>query len=541
MSLNRRTFLKAGAIVAAASALPRPLMAQFGGAPEPIPPIDDPRLKDLTARALDAARAAGAKYTDVRLTHTRTRRFFPLFTFDEESIEVGVRSLVDGYWGFASGPVWSPDEMARLGRESVHQAKANALGGTRVVELAPAPVVHSGNWTTPVQIDPFEISPLETQDFLASLDIYVQRVPGSSTQRNQAIGETQAKAFGSTNGSYFTQRSYRMEGVLAIAMRLTKPRKEGGLALGCLTPSALGWELYSAAKLPLVREHSIYEEIRRGMEETRERLMLPVKPVEVGRYDAVLDARTVATLLDVTIGRATEIDRSLGYEANAGGTSYLNDPLAMLGSFAMGAPTLTVTADRSVPGACATVQWDDEGVEPDTFTLVKDGILADFQTTRESASWLADYYGKTRSRMHSHGCASAPSAMHAPLQQPPNLTLTPGREPLDFDGLVKGMDKGIAINAAQLDMDFQAASGLGTGAIFEVKQGKIVAALESAGFLFRATELWKALHAIGGGVGSRRYGMSTQKGEPASTSYHSVTAPPAIVNQLTLVDPLRKA
>ena len=139
----------------------RPLLAQLGAKPEPVPPIQDPRLKALALRAVDAARAAGASYADVRLSHTRTRSFAPSIRQirDGESMVVGARALVDGYWGFASSPVWSPEELARLGREAVHQAKANAIGPARVVELAPAPAVADGHWVMPVVIDPLETSP----------------------------------------------------------------------------------------------------------------------------------------------------------------------------------------------------------------------------------------------------------------------------------------------------------------------------------------------------------------------------------------------
>src|SRR5688572_28150379 len=152
MSISRRDLLKAGASAAALgglTALPRPLLAQLEGAPEPLPPIQDPRLKALAMRAIDAARAAGASYADVRLSHTRTRSFNgqPAPPNDRESIVVGARALVNGYWGFASGPVWSPDEMARLGRESVQQAKANALGQSRAVEMAPVTAVADQHWT----------------------------------------------------------------------------------------------------------------------------------------------------------------------------------------------------------------------------------------------------------------------------------------------------------------------------------------------------------------------------------------------------------
>ncbi|HEU4642614.1 MAG TPA: metallopeptidase TldD-related protein, partial [Gemmatimonadaceae bacterium] len=369
---------------------------------------------------------------------------------------------------------------------------------------------------------------------------YTRRDPMAKVVNNVASAQVQEKAFASTAGSYCTQRCYRTEGGLTVHVR-TEKGPEGQFDLLCLSPAGLGWELYRADRIPRVREHSLREEITRGIEELKEDLLLPVKPVDVGRYDTVLDAWSVASLVEGTLGRATELDRALGYEANAGGTSYLSDPLGMLGSYQAGASALTLTAERSEPGAAATVKWDDEGVAPDTFPLVKDGVLTDFQTTRESAGWLKDTYTKLGRPVRSHGCAGASSAIEAPLQQAPNLALAPGHDAHDFDALVSGMAKGIAIKTAGIDMDFQHSSGLGTGQVFEVKNGKRVARIASAGFLFRATELWKALQTVGGDASLRRYGVRTAKGEPAEYCYHSVTAAPAVVKDLTVIDPERKA
>src|SRR5690606_13788133 len=102
MSLSRRDLLKitmkVGAGAAVLSGIPRPLLAQIGAVlPEPGMSIRDPYIKELALRAVEAARAAGAAYVDVRLTHTQridTRRG------RGENLVVGVRSLVDGYWGF---------------------------------------------------------------------------------------------------------------------------------------------------------------------------------------------------------------------------------------------------------------------------------------------------------------------------------------------------------------------------------------------------------------------------------------------------------
>lgn len=534
MTISRRDLLKLGASTGILAVFPRPLLAQFGARPEPVPPIEDPRLKALALRAIEAARNAGASYADVRLTHTRTRIVpYPNIQNiqDGEQMVVGMRALVNGYWGFASGPVWSPDEMARLGREAVHQAKTNSLGKSRVVELAPAPVVTDGHWVMPVKFDPFETSPFEIVDHLQSLGIFAARTPGARVGRNDCTFVVQEKAFASTPGSYCTQRLYTSQGTLRLELKKGEQKHELGLDL--LTPAGLGWELYT--------DQPLREAIRQKIAEIQEDMALPVKPVEVGRYDTVFDARSMSSLLDETLGRATELDRALGYEANAGGTSYLNDPFAMVGSYQAGSPLLTMTANRSTPGGAATVQWDDEGIAPDEFTVVKDGVLTDFQTTRESAGWLADYYVKQGTPVRSHGCANAPSALEVPLQHAPNLVLVPGREALDFDAAVAGIANGIAVKEVGLDMDFQSSSGLGTGRAYEIKQGKRVARLSSAGLLFRAPELWKGLRALGGPQSVRRFGMQASKGEPAQKTHHSVTAPPAVYEQLTFVDVSRKA
>jgi TldD protein len=507
--------------------------------PESLPPIQDLRIKALALRAIDAARAAGATYADVRLTHTRERNLSSSSVSDAERMGVGVRALLNGYWGFASGPVWSPDEMARLTREAVDQARTNALGKPRVVDLAPAPSVADGHWVMPVKIDPFEISPFEIMDLLQGLQTFTaSRLGGGNLAGPTCTLVAQEKAFASTDGSYCTQRLYRSGGSLEFGKGDdSRPgdRRRAGRSHSLLTPAGVGWELFT--------HQSVREEILRLIEEINEDLKLPNKPVEVGRFDTVMDALSVARLIDGTLGRATELDRALGYEANASGTSYLNDPFTMVGTYQAGAPALTVTANRSEAGGAATTKWDDEGVTPEEFVLVKDGVLSDFQTTRESAGWMRESYAKRGTPVRSHGCANGPSGIEASMQHTPNLNLAPGRETDDFDSLIAGLTSGIAVRDLGVDMDFQCLNGLGSAPLtfYEVKKGKRVARLSAAAVLFRAPELWKGILALGAAASTRRFGLAAGKGEPEQTTYHSVTAVPALFKQLTVIDASRKA
>lgn len=560
---TRREVLRTGAGAAAMAMLPRPLLVRLGGpVPLPIPPIEEPDVKELALAAVAAARKAGATYADVRLTHTYKRKIdsgsgWGTTTIDDaEGMHVGVRSLADGYWGFATSPIWDKEDMARLGQESVRQAKANVLGMPNTVGLAAVPKVVDEHWETPIHRDPFKGSPWEIADYLNSLEVYASYHLKTTVGGQSYVGKVEAnyqcvvqeKAFASTEGSYCTQRLIRSGGDFYINAQLVPP--PGGQVKGLTrsmdfaTSAAVGWELYPDQTTMRTAMQQVFAEM------VEELVQLSWVPLEVGRYDAVLDARSVAGLLSGTLGRATELDRALGYEANAGGTSYINDPFGMVGTYPLGAELLTVTGNRTDPGACATVRWDDEGVAPEPFTVVKDGVLHDFPTTRESAGWLKDQYERRQQPVRSHGCAAAPTAREAPMLHPANLVLTPGRENQGFNELVGTMKTGIAVRDVRFEMDFQALNGIagaGMATYYQVKDGKLKGIIYSPGWevnrpalLIRSPELWKGLVALGGAQSARRFGLKLAKGEPAQEMYHSVTAPPAVFKQLTMIDGARR-
>lgn len=536
---SRRFVVQCGAALGAALALPRslwasrPLLASLGGSPELVPPVEDPRLRELIQRALDAARGAGATYADVRLTHGRSRALSVLGSSfacsDYEAMNLGVRALVQGYWGFASSPIWSPDEAARLGAAAAALAKTTVSTAPRVVELAPAPTVPDGHWTMPIQSDPFAHSPLELVDYLGGLNEFINRMPHAIPKSNTAVFRTQAWAFGSTAGQYCTQRTFLTSGSLVLEVVNPSTREGIQRGLSTLSPTGVGLELYTG--------QPIKDNLRALYEELRQELLMPVKPVDIGRYDVVLDAHSVAAITSRTIGLASELDRALGYEANASGTSYLNQPAEMVGAFQVGSPLLTVSANRSEPGGAATVQWDDDGVTPVTYDVVRGGVLQRYQTTRESASWLPA--GDTN-RHASTGAAYASDANAAPLTRTANLTVAPGDGHADVDSLSAGLSRGVEFHDMGLSIDFQQLNGLGIGRGYEIKGGKRIARLSTAGMIFRAPELWKSLKALGGASSAVRFGYSDGKGEPFQGAVHSVTAVPALFREIAVVDPMRR-
>jgi hypothetical protein len=130
---------------------------------------------------------------------------------------------------------------------------------------------------------------------------------------------------------------------------------------------------------------------------------LSARPVQPGRYDLVLMPSHLFLTIHESIAHPTELDRIMGYEANYAGTSFISRIEDYLGKFRYGRELMNVQGERSRPGSLATVGWDDEGVRPGDYLIVKDGILHDLQTTREQAPWLADWYRRIGEPVRSHG------------------------------------------------------------------------------------------------------------------------------------------
>lgn len=543
--MNRRTFVAQSTTVAVGLGLARPALA-WGHRVErdyvydrDVASLSDKDLvRTIALRAVDAARTAGATYADVRVTRWLQENWLSP-TVMSEYLAIGVRALANGCWGFASSPYWDADEAVRLARDAVEQARGNAKATPRVVEWTPIPAA-SGHWNTPIEVDPFTIPIEEKFDLVGGWGIVGAHVRNSGLFNRGLFFDRQERAVATTEGAYFTQTLYKCGVTEGFGHRFDSPgfyTPRGQTPTLDLDTHQLiggGWEV--------IRDSKVVEQIPGAIETLRTQTQLPVNAGTFGRYDVVIDTATMASLVAMTLGTATELDRAMGYEANAGGTSFLTAPLDMIGNYQIGSPLLTLTANRSSPQGLATVKWDDEGVEPDDFTLVKDGVVVDFLTTREQASWLAATYRRRGQAVRSHGCAAADDAMHVSLTHLPNLVMAPGRAGLTFDNLVANVKNGIAIVAGGVsDLDFQARNGMVSGVLWEIRDGRLVARLSGLVMLFNTMELWKNLIALGGEATQGIYAATSTKGEPAQTTSCAVTAVPALFKNMAFVDPFRRA
>jgi TldD protein len=202
-----------------------------------------------------------------------------------------------------------------------------------------------------------------------------------------------------------------------------------------------------------------------------------------------------------------------------------------------------VTATRSMPGGLAQVKWDDEGVEPRNFDLVKSGMLTDLQRNREGTGWMKGYLTKTGQALRSNGCAYASDAVDAQTVHPADLILHPdSARDTTLTQLREQIDKGIEFKEANTMMDFQQSTGMLGGTAFLIAKGKRVARIAGAGMLFRTPELWGNLQALGGPSSVHTVGTADSKtGNVWKQEYSSVNTPPALFKEMSIVNPFQKA
>ena len=135
MSPTRRDFIKTTAATAAAIAAAP--VSDLALAQTLAAPAADPLALELANEALDAARSAGASYADVRVGRYRrqtiaTRERQVSGVNDSESYGIGVRTLVNGCWGFAATSVMNRAGIRQAALEAVallDHGEERGLGG----------------------------------------------------------------------------------------------------------------------------------------------------------------------------------------------------------------------------------------------------------------------------------------------------------------------------------------------------------------------------------------------------------------------------
>jgi TldD protein len=541
---DRRDFLKKSAQVAAAVAAANAWKATGGVAnafaavsTPPIEELPDSTIKELMMTGLNAAKSAGAGYADVRIGRQRqnfvfTREQQIQNVVDTDSMGCGIRALVDGTWGFAATRLLTKDGVSAAAKEAVSIAKANRSARDRPVVLTPAsPSV--GIWKSAFTKDPWDASVEEKAALLLKANGEALKVKGVKYIFSGLFFVKEERSYANSEGSLTQQTAVRSWPIMQITA-INADQSDFQNRTNIAPPMGRGWEY--------VLDRDLAGHAQQWGEEAVQKLT--AKPVEVGRYDLVLHPSHLWLTIHESVAHPTELDRAMGYEANYAGTSFVSPPEKILGQLKYGPEIMNIQGDRSQEGCLGTVGWDDEGVKPEPFLIIKKGIVNDYQTTREQAAWLDWWYKKEKRETRSHGCSYAQNWDRVQFQRMPNVSLLPGEKEQSFEDLIAATDKGIAIiGDGSFSIDQQRYNAQFGGQVFhEIKGGKIVGQLKDVAYQMRTPDFWNAMDMIGGKK-SYEFGGSffDGKGQPGQINAVSHGAVPARFRNINVINTGRKA
>lgn len=528
MSPNRRDFVKAGVAAAAATiAGPRIVTAS----PPRIVRVGqgEPVAEALALQAIDVARSAGAQYADARVGRYRrqslsTRERQITGVSDAETYGIGIRTLVDGAWGFAATADLSKDGVARCAREAARLSRAAKKAMRKPVELAPVSAV-KGTWVTPIARDPIDVPIEEKVALLFATNEAALKVPKIRfcTSGLQLLREV--KTLATTEGTLTTQTFIRSEASFSVTAAdngITESFSEE------LPPRSQGWEYIEALDLP---GHAA-EWAQVAVEK------LTAKSVDAGVYDLILQPTNLWLTIHESIGHPTELDRAMGYEANFAGTSFVAPPEKMIGKLKYGPEFMNIQGDRTQEHSVGLCAWDDEGVAADSWLIIDKGIFREYQTTREQAPWVSALTGTTRS----HGCSYADSWSSVQFQRMPNVSLMPNGKDVTLDDIIAATDRGVMIrNSGSWSIDHQRYNFSFSGqAYYEIRGGKVAGMLKDVAYQAVTPVFWNSMDMLGGKSSYWLGGtFGDGKGEPGQSNSISHGCPPARFRNVDIINTAR--
>jgi TldD protein len=537
--------LKVGAITG--GALLVPVFGNAIAAEELLNPMAVQFKKSLADAAMNAATKAGASYCDVRIGRYLnqfivTRDLNVENIVNTESSGVGVRVIANGAYGFVSTNVMTLDSVADAARQAVAIARANSRLQSEPVRLAPVKGVGEVAWATPFSKDWRTVPIKEKAEMLIAAN-KAGMDAGASFMQSTLFQVNQQKYFASTDGSYIDQDLHRLWSpftATAVDKASGKFRTRAGLS----SPTAMGYEFFDARPEHKVRAvggvttlykngYDLIEDARAAGKQAREKLS--AKTVEPGKYDLVLSPEHLFLTIHESVGHATELDRVLGYEANYAGTSFATLDKWQSKKFKYGSDIVNFVADKTTPGSLAAAGYDDEGVQCKRWDIIKDGVLVNYQATRDQAHIIGE--------KESHGCSYADSWSSVQFQRMPNVSLQPGKKKLTPDELVKDVKKGIYIvgrgsfSIDQQRYNFQ----FGGQLYYEIKDGKITQPLEDVAYQSNTQEFWNACTAM---CDERDWRMGGSffdgKGQPSQVSAVSHGSSTTRFNGVNVINTARK-
>jgi TldD protein len=437
---------------------------------------------DFGKTALEQAEKREASYADVRISeiineNLTVKNGEPEIVSLSQAKGFGIRVIVDGAWGFAGSIDVDKEEVKETVERAVSIAKASALLKKKEAVLIKEKVCQD-KYATSIRKDPFK-APLEEKlsVLVEAGRILKDQSPLIKASYAHYRGFRENKLFMSSEGAEIKQQiTWCGGGLSAVAV------KDGEMQTRSY-PSAFrgdfgtsGYEFFESLKL-----------VDHPKEVAKELLQLfGAEKCPSGETDLVLYGDQLALQIHESCGHPTELDRALGTEADYAGTSFLTPD--KLGKFRYGSGKVNIVADAMAPKGLGTFGYDDEGVKSKKVHLIKAGIFAAYQTSRETAAELK--------LKESSGGMRADSPLAFPIIRMTNINLLPGDYKADEivedtkDGILITTNRSWSIDDRRINFQF------GTEIGWRIKNGSKESMVKNPTYMGVTPKFWGSCDAV---------------------------------------------
>lgn len=463
--------------------------------------------------AMSAATSLGAEYADIRIQKTTDQVIF-LRNLSLKSANTsvlngyGIRVFKDGAWGFAHNKVFNDEAVLATVQKAFDIATLSAsVNKKKKLRLAPERS-YIASYKTPVKIDPFEVPLSEKVELMMEVNRTMLAFEGIKQAVFYLIAHKDEKLFASTLGTRL-DITYQFIDPMITATAVhegdsqSRTFDEGG--------RAVGWEW--------IQSLNLIDKARQVAEEA----LIKVKAESLGpetRRTLILDPNHLGLTMHESVGHPTELDRVLGWEADYAGVSFATPE--KLKNFRYGSEIVNFVGDNTLAEGLATMGFDDDGVPGQKWHIIKDGILNEYGSTRDTAMEIDLGY--------SRGCNRATYYYDQPINRIPNLYLLPGTKPLTPAELIADTEDGVYIQGRgsfsidQHRVNFQ----FGGDFFWEIKNGKLIRPLKKILYKSCNPEFWNSCDAICDQRFWRPFGVvNCGKGQPSQTARMTHGSAPA--------------
>jgi TldD protein len=356
-------------------------------------------MEDLIMKLVDeGVSKLGADFVEARYEKTRGTGIYVVDGVTREvarsiNFGLGVRAFKGGAWGFSATTVLDKPTIEKAVRSAVKTAKKAGEIAKDRFELIDIPT-SVGVSEVQCKLDPQDVSISEKAKFVLDQDKQATSFSPKVVNVNCFMGETLgAVTIINSSGTRLERRISRTRAGANVYAAEDGVRERSFEGVG----GTGGYEILQTEAANRLGVTAAQRAVK----------LLDAKPAPSGRYNVVMDPRLVGVFIHEAFGHACEADKVIA------GASILEGKIGSK----MGNDFVTVIDDPLIEGLYGSYSYDDEGIHAHQHILVKNGILAGYLHSVETASRL---------NAEPNGAARAQDFMSTPIVRMSNTYIAKG-------------------------------------------------------------------------------------------------------------------